>query len=64
MKAMNIVFDIWVSITRLTRSGRHIATSQPDAAPQIKVPSDPKILTPAPQRALAEAEQRHRDMND
>jgi hypothetical protein len=63
LKAMNIVFDIWVSITRLTRSGRLIATSQPDAAPQIKVPSDPKILTPVPVgnliRLASEAESRN-----
>jgi hypothetical protein len=64
MKAMNIVIDIWMSITRLTRFGRLVATSQLDAAPRIKVPSDPKILIPAAQRALAKAEQRHRDMND
>ncbi len=53
LKTINFVLDVWVSITRLQRFLKY------DAMPAIKVPPDPKILTPAAKRALAE--RRHRD---
>jgi len=61
LKAINFVLDILVGIMRLQRFGRWIVTGSPDPESDIKVPPDPKILPSAAKRALAEAEERHRN---
>jgi hypothetical protein len=58
VKAIDFVLDIWLSFTRAQRFARLFATGRPDPEPEIDVPPDPKILTSAAKRALAEAEQR------
>jgi hypothetical protein len=54
LRAINFGLDIVVSISRLQRLARWATGSEKIVA----VPPDPKILPPAAQRALAEAEQR------
>jgi hypothetical protein len=61
VRAINFVLEIWVSFTLLQRFGRFLVTGRAEPAPDVKVPPDPKIIPPAAERALAEAEQRHRD---
>ena len=62
VRAINFVLDILVTITRLQRLAR-LASGRSDMA-DVKLPPEPKILTPAAERALAEAEQRHRESQD
>jgi hypothetical protein len=54
-RAVNFVLNIAVAISRMHRLARLFTGS--DAI--VEVPPDPKVLPPAAQRALAEAEQRH-----
>ena len=54
IRAINFGLDIAVSVSRMQRFARWITGS----AAVVEVPADPKILLPAAQRALAEAEQR------
>jgi len=61
VRAVNFVLEIWVSISRLRRFARIVITGRLDSDPEIKVLPDPKILPPAAERALAEAEQRRRN---
>jgi len=55
LRAVNFVLNIAVAISRMQRLARLFTGT--DAI--VKVPSDPKALPPAAQRALAEAEARH-----
>jgi len=57
LRAINFVLDILMTITRLQRLAR-LATGSDEI---VEVPSEPKLLPPAAQRAIAEAEQRRRD---
>ena len=57
VRAIVFALDIAVSVSRMRRFARWVTGS--DAI--VEVPPDPKILPPAAQRALAEAEQRRRD---
>jgi hypothetical protein len=57
VRAINFVLDILVAVSRMQRLAR-VATGSDKI---VEVPPDPKILPPAAQRALAEAEQRRRD---
>jgi hypothetical protein len=57
LRAINFVLDMALFIARMRRFARWITGS--DAI--VEVPPDPKILPPAAQRALAEAEQRRHD---
>ena len=59
LRSINFILDVWVSISRVQRLARWYTTGRPDSEPEIKVPSDPKVLPAAAERALAEAEQRH-----
>jgi hypothetical protein len=54
-RAVNFVLNIAVTISRMHRLARLFTGS--DAI--VEVPPDPKVLPPAAQRALAEAEARH-----
>jgi hypothetical protein len=54
-RAVNFVLNIAVAISRMQRLARLFTGT--DAI--VEVPSDPKALPPAAQRALAEAEARH-----
>jgi hypothetical protein len=54
VRAINFALDIAVSVSRMRRFARWVAGS--DAI--VEVPPDPKVLPPAAQRALAEAERR------
>jgi hypothetical protein len=56
-RTINLVLEIAVSISRMKRLARSITGS--DAI--VEVPADPKVVPGAAQRALAEAEARHRD---
>jgi hypothetical protein len=56
-RAVSFVLGIAVAISRMQRLARLFTGS--DAI--VEVPPEPKILPPAAQRALAEAEQRHHD---
>ena len=56
IRMVNLVLQIAVTISRMHKLARLITGS--DAI--VAVPSDPKVLPPAAQRALAEAEQRRR----
>jgi hypothetical protein len=55
-QAVDFVLDIVATFSRINRLAKVVAGS--DAL--VEVPADPKILPPAAQRALAEAEQRRR----
>ena len=55
--AINVALDIGVSISRMQRFARWVSGS----AAIVEVLPDPKVLPPAAQRALAEAEARRRD---
>jgi hypothetical protein len=55
LRAVNFVLNIAVAISRMQRLARLFTGT--DAI--VEVPSDPKALPPAAQRALAEAEARH-----
>ncbi|SIO29054.1 hypothetical protein SAMN05443247_03576 [Bradyrhizobium erythrophlei] len=57
LRAIDFVLDILVTITRLQRLAR-LATGSDEI---VEAPSEPKILPPAAQRAIAEAEQRRHD---
>ena len=57
VRAVNFVLNIVVTVTRMQRLARLFTGS--DAI--VEVPPETKILPPAAQRALAEAEQRHHD---
>ncbi|QDW40467.1 hypothetical protein FFI89_027055 [Bradyrhizobium sp. KBS0727] len=59
-RAINFVLDIAVGISRMQRLARLFTGS--DAI--VEVPSEPKALPAAAQRALAEAEQRRHDGAD
>lgn len=61
VRAIIFVLDIWDSICRLGGFARIVITGRLDTDPEIKVPPDPKILPPAAERALVEAEQRRRN---
>jgi hypothetical protein len=52
IRAINFGLDIAVSVSRMQRFARWMTGS----AAVVEVPADPKILLPAAQRALAEAE--------
>jgi hypothetical protein len=54
-RAVSFVLDIAVAISRMERLARPFTGSEAI----VEVPPDPKTLTPAAQRALAEAERRH-----
>ena len=54
VRAINFVLDILVTVSRMQRLAR-VATGSDKI---VEVPPDPKILPPAAQRALDEAEQR------
>jgi hypothetical protein len=54
VRAIDFALDIAVSVSRMRRFARWVTGS--DAI--VEVPPDPKVLPPAAQRALAEAEQR------
>ena len=56
-RAINFVLEIMVNVSHLQRFARWITGSDAIA----EVPPEPRILPPAAQRALAEAEQRRRD---
>lgn len=55
-RTVEFVLDIGTTISRINRLAKVVAGSDK----LIAVPADPKILPPAAQRALAEAEQRRR----
>ena len=55
-QAVDFVLEIVATFSRINRLAKVVAGS--DAL--VEVPADPKILPPAAQRALAEAEQRRR----
>ena len=55
VRAVNYVLNIVVTVTRMQRLARRFTGS--DAI--VEVPPDPKVLPPAAQRALGEAEARH-----
>ena len=55
-RVINFVLEIMVNVSHLQRFARWITGS--DAI--VEVPPEPRILPPAAQRALAEAEQRRR----
>jgi hypothetical protein len=55
LRAVNFVLNIAVAISRMQWLARLFTGT--DAI--VEVPSDPKALPPAAQRALAEAEARH-----
>lgn len=55
-QAIDFVLNIGATFSRINRLAKVVAGS--DAL--VEVPADPKILPPAAQRALAEAEQRRR----
>jgi hypothetical protein len=57
LRAVKFVLDVVVAISRMQRLARLFTGSDRI----VEVPPDPKILPPAAQRALAEAEQRHHD---
>ena len=57
LRTINFVLEIAVSISRMQRIAR-LATGSDEV---VEVPPEPKILPPAAQRALAEAEQRRRN---
>lgn len=54
-RAVNFVLNIAVSISRMQRLARLFTGSDRI----VEVPPDPKVLPPAAQRALAEAEAHH-----
>jgi hypothetical protein len=54
-RAVNFVPGIAVAISRMQRLARLFTGSDRI----VEVPPEPKVLPPAAQRALAEAEQRH-----
>src|SRR5260370_40572832 len=54
VRAINFALDIAVSISQLQRFARWVTGSDEI----VEVPAEPKVLSPAAQRALAEAEQR------
>jgi hypothetical protein len=55
VRAIDFALDMAVSVARMRRFARWVTGS--DAI--VKVPRDRRVLSPAAQRALAEAEQRH-----
>ena len=55
-RTIDFVLDIGATFSRINRLAKVVTGS--DAL--VEVPADPKILAPAAQRALAEAEQRRR----
>lgn len=55
--AINVALDLAISVSRMQRFARWVTGS--DAI--LEVPPDPKVLPPAAQGALAEAEGRRRD---
>jgi hypothetical protein len=59
IRAISIVLDVWVFFSRMHRLARWSTGS--DAI--VEVPPEPKILPPAAQRALDEAEQRRKANN-
>jgi hypothetical protein len=52
--AINVAFDLAISVSRMKRFARWATGS--DSI--VEVPPDPKVVPPAAQRALAEAEAR------
>ena len=52
------VMDVLNGIGNLLDFGRLAATGRADSTPQVRVPPDPKPLSPAAERALAEADAR------
>ena len=59
VRAIDFVLDIAVMFSRMGRLARTSTGQPPTELPDIKLPLN--IPTPAAARALAEAEQRHRD---
>ena len=55
--AISVALDLGASVSRMRRFAGWMAGSDAIA----EVPPDPKVLPPAAQRALAEAEARRRD---
>ena len=55
--AISAALDLGASVSRMRRFARWITGS----GAIVEVPPDPKVLPPAAQRALAEAEARRRD---
>lgn len=58
LQALMFVMDVLNGIGNLFDVGRLVATGRTDQTPRIRVPADPKPLSPAAERALAEAEAR------
>lgn len=56
-RVVDFILDIAVFFSRTHR----LACRATGSDKLIEVPTDPKVLSPAAQRALAEAEARHRD---
>jgi len=57
-RAIAFVLDVWVSVSRLRQFATIAITGRPDTDPRIEIPPDPKSLSPAAERARAEAEAR------
>jgi hypothetical protein len=58
-RLLAFILDLLISYTFMKRFVRVVSGLPPEPEPEVKVPRDPP--TPAAERALAEAEQRHRD---
>ena len=59
VRAISLVLDVWVFFSRMHRLARWATGS--DAI--VEVPPEPKILSPAAQRAVDEAERRRKANN-
>lgn len=57
LRVLDFVFEIW----RLIENAWRLARWGTGSDKLVEVPPDPKILPPAAQRALAEAEERRSD---
>jgi hypothetical protein len=55
--AINVGLDLALSVSRMKRFARWMTGREAI----VEMPPDPKVLSPAAQRALAEAEARRRD---
>ena len=58
LRATMFVMDVLNGIGNLLDFGRLVATGRADSAPHVRVPPDPKPLSPEAERALAEADAR------
>ena len=58
LRAAMVVMDVLNGIGNLLDFGRLVATGRTNEPPRLRVPPDPKPLSPAAERALAEADAR------